>query len=203
MEKQASKRKPMSRRAFWLNILVMMMVVVAAVFLTFRWMDDYTQHGRAIRVPDVTNVDEADAIDALGRAGLMGESYDKTYVKGVPAGVVVAQRPKADAKVKKGRRIYLTVSSGNEPMVTLPDIADNSSLRQAASQLRAAGFRLTENDTIRGEADWVYKVLYNGREMHGGDVVPEGSTLTLVIGNGHKEAEAEEEPAIEIDDEWF
>ena len=195
------EKEPMKRNVFWINIAAMLLVVILTIFLTFRWISAYTQHGKAILVPDVTGIDESDAIAALHAKKLKGVPYDKTYVKDVPAGVVVGQRPDADAKVKRGRVVYLTLSSGNEPMVALPDIADNSSLRQASSQLRAAGFVLTPNDTIRGEIDWVYKVLYNGKEMHGGDLVPEGASITLVVGNGEKEKEKKPEPV--IDDDWF
>jgi beta-lactam-binding protein with PASTA domain len=201
-EKESQKNAPMRRSIFWLNIVAMLAVVVLAVFLTFRWMNAYTQHGKAILVPDVTGMDEADAMSALSSKSLKGISYDKTYVKGVPVGVVVSQRPSSDAKVKRGRAIYLTLSSGNEPMVTMPDIADNSSLRQATSQLKAAGFNLLPNDTIRGEADWVYKVLYNGKELHGGDLVPEGASITLVVGNGRKDQD-ENKPEPTLDDNWF
>lgn len=201
-EKESQKNAPMRRSIFWLNIVAMLAVVVLAVFLTFRWMNAYTQHGKAILVPDVTGMDEAEAMSALSAKSLKGISYDKTYVKGVPVGVVVSQRPSSDAKVKRGRAIYLTLSSGNEPMVTMPDIADNSSLRQATSQLKAAGFNLLPNDTIRGEADWVYKVLYNGKELHGGDLVPEGASITLVVGNGRKDQD-ENKPEPTLDDNWF
>ncbi|MBR4779237.1 MAG: PASTA domain-containing protein, partial [Bacteroidaceae bacterium] len=121
----------MKRNVFWINIAAMLLVVILTIFLTFRWISAYTQHGKAILVPDVTGIDESDAIAALHAKKLKGVPYDKTYVKDVPAGVVVGQRPDADAKVKRGRVVYLTLSSGNEPMVALPDIADNSSLRQA------------------------------------------------------------------------
>jgi len=201
-EKETKEKKPMKRSVFWINIVAMPAVVVLAVFLTFRWMNTYTEHGKAILVPDVTGMDEAEAISALSAKSLKGISYDKTYVKGVPVGVVVSQRPASDAKVKRGRAIYLTLSSGNEPMVSMPDIADNSSLRQATSQLKAAGFNLLPNDTIRGEADWVYKVLYNGQELHGGDLVPEGASITLVVGNGRKEKD-DNQPEPTIDDNWF
>lgn len=203
MSDKTPKRKSMSRKAFWLNILAMLILVGVAIFLTFRWMNAYTQHGRAIIVPDVTNVTEEEAVSMLSEHDLVGISYDKAFEKGVPAGVVIAQRPLADAKVKRGRSVYLTISSGSEPMVALPDLADNSSLRQASSQLRASGFALTANDTITGEADWVYKVLYKGREMRGGDLVPVGATLTLVVGNGEKPKEEAEELPAEVEEEWF
>lgn len=195
----------MGRVAFWLNLLAMCIVAVVAVWLTFRWMDSYTMHGNAILVPDVSDMDENEAITILQNHELQGLSTDKMYIKDVPAGTVVMQRPKADAKVKRGRTIYLTVSSGNEPMVELPDVADNCSYRQAASQLRAAGFILTDNDTIPGELDWVYKVLWNGTETRRGQKVPEGSTLTLVVGSGIHTLEEEEVDEIdaEIENDFF
>ena len=194
------KRKPMKRIVFWLNILAMVIIAIAALWLTFHWIDAYTQHGKAILVPDITDMQEGEAIDILQSHGLQGVTTERMYVKGVPTGIIVAQRPKADAKVKRGRTIYLTISSGNEPMIALPDIVDNSSYRQAASQLRAAGFLLTPNDTVRGEADWVYKVLLDGVELQGGQKIPEGSTLTLVVGNGlHADTETIEEAVVDND----
>lgn len=201
MRNKEHTKKPMSRANFWLNILAMIAIVSLTIFITFRWIDGYTQHGKAILVPDATGIDENDAINMLQSHELQGLSTDRMYAKSIPAGIVVAQRPKADSKVKRGRTIYLTISSGNEPMVELPDVADNCSYRQAASQLRAAGFILTENDTIRGEVDWVYKILYQGKEMHSGQKVPEGSTLTLVVGNGMGDSKIE--PESDVEDDWF
>ena len=87
-------------------------------------------------------------------------------------------------------------------MITVPDIADNSSLRQAESRLRAAGFKLTPHDTIEGELDWVYSVRYNGRELQGEEKIPEGSELTLVIGGGSRiEADTLGVPTVE--EGWF
>jgi hypothetical protein len=87
-------------------------------------------------------------------------------------------------------------------MITIPDIADNSSLRQAESRLRAAGFQLTPHDTIKGELDWVYAIRLGERELQGEELVPEGSTLTLVIGGGEKlDADTLGVPTVE--DGWF
>lgn len=165
----------------------MVAVVVAAVFITFRWIDSYTEHGVAITVPDITGLQEEEAISKLTQHSLAGVIDDHIYIKGVPEGEIISQRPEQHSKVKRGRKIYLTVSSGNQPMIAVPDIADNSSLRQAESRLRAAGFKLMPHDTIDGELDWVYGVRYKGRELQGEELVPEGSELTLIIGGGKKE----------------
>ena len=184
------------------NLVAMAAVVVVAVFITFRWMDSYTEHGKAIVVPDIQGMEEADAMSKLSQYDLVGVVSDQVYIKGVPPGEITAQRPAAQAKVKRGRKIYLTVSSGNQPMIAIPDIADNSSLRQAESRLRAAGFKLAPNEVIAGDLDWVYGVRYKGRELKAGELVPEGAELTLVVGGGNKE-ETETLGAPVVEDGWF
>ena len=72
------------------------------------------------------------------------------------------------------------------PLQEVPDVADNSSVRQAEARLLAAGFRLTNNDSIPGEKDWVYAVKYRGNSLEIGAKVPMGAILTLVIGNGEE-----------------
>ena len=189
-------------RLLFINLIAMAAVVVAAVFITFRWMDSYTEHGMAVKVPDITGLPEQEAVAVLAEHQLVGVTSDHVFVKGVPAGEITAQRPAAAAKVKRGRKIYLTVSSGNQPMIAIPDIIDNCSLREAESRLRAAGFKLTPHDTISGDLDWVYGIRYSDRELQNYEQVPEGAELTIVVGGGDKtESEVLDMPTVE--DGWF
>ena len=189
-------------RLLFINLVAMALVVVAAVLITFRWIDSYTEHGVAINVPDITGMQEQEAIAALADHQLVGVTSDHVFVKGVPAGEITAQRPAAGAKVKRGRKIYLTMSSGNHPMIAIPDIIDNCSLREAESRLRAAGFKLASHDTIPGDLDWVYGIRYNDRELQNHEQVPEGAELTIVVGGGDKpESEVLEMPVVE--EGWF
>ena len=189
-------------RLLFINLIAMAVVVVAAVFITFRWMDSYTEHGIAVKVPDITGLPEQEAVAVLAEHQLVGVTSDHVFVKGVPAGEITAQRPAAAAKVKRGRKIYLTVSSGNQPLIAIPDIIDNCSLREAESRLRAAGFKLTPHDTISGDLDWVYGIRYSDRELQNYEQVPEGAELTIVVGGGDKtESEVLDMPTVE--DGWF
>lgn len=199
-----TEKRPIKRqiRLLLINLAAMAAVVVAAVLITFRWIDSYTEHNIAIKVPDITGMQEQEAIDHLAQHNLEGIASDRVFIKGVPAGEITAQRPAAEAKVKRGRKIYLTVSSGNQPMITIPDVIDNSSLREAESRLRAAGFRLTPHDTIPGDLDWVYGVRYEGRELKSQERVPEGAQLTIVVGGGNKE-ESDIIEAPTVEDDWF
>lgn len=202
MSKDINKGGKKTWRFVLINLAAMAMVIVAAVFITFRWIDNYTEHGVAIVVPDITGMQEEDAVSKLSQHSLVGVVDDHIYIKGVPVGEIISQRPAQHSKVKRGRKIYLTVSSGNQPMIAVPDIADNSSLRQAESRLRAAGFKLTPHDTIDGELDWVYGVRYKGRELQGEEQIPEGSELTLIIGGG-KKADVDTLGVVSVEEGWF
>ena len=37
---------------------------------------------------------------------------------------------------------------------------------------------------VSGEKDWVYGVIYQGRQLQIGDKAPIGATLTLMVGDG-------------------
>ena len=199
-----TEKRPIKRqiRLLLINLAAMGTVVVAAVLITFRWIDSSTEHNIAIKVPNITGMQEQEAIEHLAQHDLEGIASDRVFIKGVPAGEITAQRPAAEAKVKRGRKIYLTVSSGNQPMITIPDVIDNSSLREAESRLRAAGFRLTPHDTIPGDLDWVYGVRYEERELKSQERVPEGAQLTIVVGGGNKE-ESDIIEAPTVEDDWF
>ena len=186
------------------NLLAMVIVAIILIIVTFRWMESYTLHGQYITVPDVTGMFEEEARQALTVSGLKYEISDYKFDKTMVEGGVIEQKPKPGAFVKQGRKIYLTLNSGKEPLRAVPDVADNSSLRAAESKLRAAGFKLTETEYVDGDQDWVYEIKYLGEEIKAGTEIPEGSTLTIVAGNGNPVEEIEEaDSTIVIDMDFF
>ena len=150
---------------------------------TLLWLDSYTHHGEAYMVPNVKNKTLNEAQQALSNQKLKGLVIDSSYVKGVPDGMVLDQNPAGGARVKEGRTIYLTVTTSKVPLVKLPDLIDNSSLRQAEAKLKAMGFKLTEPEYVSGEQDWIYGIKYRGRNLVSGDKVPHEAMLTLCVGN--------------------
>ncbi len=179
-------------RFFWVNIIAMVVVMVVVIFGVLKALDVYTRHGEAVVVPDVKGLDLADAQKMFADRGLTAVVADSSYVKNQPAGCVLDYNPVAGQRVKEGRTVYLTINTLNTPLQEVPDVADNSSVRQAEARLLAAGFRLTNNDSIPGEKDWVYEVRYRGQVLRLGDKVPTGATLTLVIGNGKEAPQPDE-----------
>lgn len=203
-------------RFFWLNLIAMIVVVIGACWGTLLWLDHYTHHGEAYVVPNVKNKSLGEAQLALHNQKLEGLVVDSSYVKGLPDGMVLDQNPAEGARVKEGRTIYLTVTTSKVPLVKLPDLVDNSSLRQAEAKLKAMGFRLTEPEYVSGEQDWIYGIKYRGRSLMSGDKVPHEAMLTLCVGNtAIRDSLAMDSTPImisegvpenseaEVDDSWF
>lgn len=176
-----------SNRFFWLNLVAMIIVVIAIALGTLQWLDNYTRHGEAVVVPNVKGLPMRQAENEIYKQSLKAVAIDSSYVKGMPPGAILEQNPAGGSKVKKGRTVYLTINMDSAPKVSVPDIMDNSSLRQAEAKLRALGFRVTEPEYISGEKDWVYSVTYKGRTLNAGDKVPHEALLTLHAGNGNDE----------------
>ena len=169
---------------FWVNILAMIAAVSATLFVVLKGVDVYTRHGQAVVVPDVKGMGTAEAEKIFRNHGLNCVVSDSGYVKTMPAGCILEYTPSAGQKVKEGRTVYLTVNALNTPLLTVPDVADNSSVRQAEARLLAVGFKLDEIEYVAGEKDWVYGVKYKGRQLELREQVPVGVPLTLMVGNG-------------------
>lgn len=150
-------------------------------------IDIYTHHGEAVVVPDVKGMTVGEAGKVFENKGLACVISDSTYVKDKPAGCILDYNPAAGQKVKEGRIIYLTINAINIPLQAVPDVADNSSLRQAEARILASGFKLNDIEYMAGEKDWVYGVKYQDRVLAMGEKVPMGATLTLMVGNGGEE----------------
>lgn len=173
-----------TNKFFWLNLVAMIVVMVALLFGVLKWLDVYTRHGEAVVVPDVKGMTVDEATKMFSSHGLVCVVSDSNYVKNKAAGIVLDVNPGAGQKVKEGRTIYLTINTLSIPLRAVPDVADNSSLRQAQAKVLAAGFKLNEVHLVPGEKDWVYGIQYQGRPLEAGEKVPLGAFLTLMVGNG-------------------
>ncbi len=204
-----------NNRFFWLNLIAMVVVITAIIVGTLFWLDNYTHHNQSYLVPNVKNQTLPEAEQALTTQKLKGIVIDSSYVKGMPSGIILEQTPAAGSRVKEGRTVYLTITTNDVPLVKIPDLIDNSSLRQAEAKLKAIGFKLTEPEYVSGEQDWVYGIKYRGRSLRAGDKVPYEALLTLSVGNtAIRESQStdslnldidlgtsDDEP--QVDDSWF
>lgn len=179
-------------RFLWGNIIAMFIVVIALFIGVQFWLADYTHHGENIEVPNLYGVSYEEAVDQMSGYGVFVVASDTGYNKKMEANCILVQTPGAGTKVKEGRTIYVTVNSPSSPKVKIPDIIDNSSLREAQARLTAIGFRLSEPRPVEGERDWVYGIVADGRSLQAGDMVSIETPLTLVVGNGIMEEDVED-----------
>ncbi len=202
-------------RFFWLNLIGMGVIAIAAIIGTLEWLDTYTHHGKSYVVPNVKNQSLQQAQTLLNNQRMQGVVVDSNYVKELTPGIVLDQKPASGMRVKEGRTIYLTINTREVPRIRIPDIIDNSSVRQAAAKLKAMKFKLTEPELVPGEQDWVYGIKYRGKKLQSGDRVPFEALLTLCVGNTHlrdsldadslslKLRMNDEDDEVQIDDSWF
>lgn len=171
-------------KMLWGNLIAMAAVVAALAFGFKYAVDVYTHHGKSIVIPNLIHTKYDNAYVALQNLGLEIEVSDTGYVKTLPAGCILEQFPAAGECVKPGRTVYITINATNTPTITLPDVIDNSSLREAMARLTSMGFKLSTPQFIAGEKDWVYGITVNGRHVVAGDRIPVDARLTILVGNG-------------------
>jgi hypothetical protein len=179
----------LTSKYIWLNLLAMAIVLVLLVVGAKFGIDIYTHHGEAILIPDIRHKSYADAKQILANEGLLIEVTDTGYVRTLPADCILEQSPQPGDKVKSGHVIYVIVNSGNTPTITLPDIIDNSSVREAIAKLTAMGFKVGPPQYIVGEREWVYGATVNGRHVSAGERIPVGAEVVLQVGNGSRSAD--------------
>ncbi len=171
---------------FWGNILAMVIIVVLLALGLRYGLDLYTRHGQTVEVPNVVKKTFNDAEDLLDQLHLTVVVSDTDYVKTLPPNTVLEQSPSAGDIVKPGRIVYLKINSPSTPRRELPDVIDNSSMRDAQSKLTAMGFRLGETEFIPGEREWVYGIKCGGKQLASGDKVSVEDVLILQVGDGRR-----------------
>lgn len=175
-------------RYLWGNLAAMVIAVILLCIGAKYGLDLYTHHGESIPIPDVRHKQFADAEQLLKDIDLQIEVSDTGYVRTLPAGCILEQSPAPGECVKSGHVIYVTINSSHSPTITLPDVIDNCSLREAMAKLTAMGFKLGTPEYVAGEEDWVYGVLVKGRHIVAGDKVSVDDVLTILVGNGKRDA---------------
>ncbi len=171
-------------RYLLLHFLAMAVFVVLVGLGVKFGLEYYTHHGEGIEVPLVKGQTYNKAHQVLDELGLVIMVSDSGYNKEFPADYILAQSPNQGMKVKRGHVIYVTVNSPSSPTFAIPDIVDNSSVREAEAKLMAMGFRLLPPQKVPGEKEWVYGILCRGRRVSNGDRIPIEHPLTLLVGSG-------------------
>lgn len=171
-------------KSLWLNLLLMALFVVALGVSVVVGINVYTKHGEEVAVPMLTKMTFSQAEELLDDYGLVVVATDTAWDKRLPANFIMQQSPLPGTKVKSGRVIYVTVNASSVPTITLPDVVDNSSFREAMVKLRILGIKTGEPKYVPGEKDWVVGAECRGKSISVGYKVPIDAIVTLVVGSG-------------------
>lgn len=175
----------------WGNIWAMILVVFLLGLGVKYGIIFYTHHGETIVVPDLTHKSYSDADAEMEKLGLKIAVSDTGYVRTLPPDCILEQSIPAGQRVKSNHIIYVTINASSSPTIAIPDIIDNSSLREAQARLTAIGFRLTAPEYVSGEKDWVYGIKADGKNVVAGQRVPVDKQLTIVVGDGKLSRDAQ------------
>lgn len=151
------------------------------VVVNFFVMPGYTRHGDYVVVPDVRNYVSVDAERTLEERSLLVEVVPQRYSPSTPRDAVIDQSPAAGSQVKPGRRVYITVNTGDQVMIRVPRLEDLP-LREASGRLSALGLRTGDvrPDTIPSP----YANTITRQEPAPGDSLPQGGSVRLWYSTG-------------------
>jgi eukaryotic-like serine/threonine-protein kinase len=173
-----------TKRSFFINLLIAAFIAFAALFIFFQLLDWITKHGEYIKVPSVKGKTITDAKKILEAEGFEVEVQDSVYYDSLPRLSVVKQTPDPEMLVKVNRTVYLTVNRAQPPLITVPNFVGQT-MRSVEMQLRSLGFKLGDTtykpDFAVGS---ILEQLYNGSTIKPGTKIPMGSSIALVIGGG-------------------
>jgi beta-lactam-binding protein with PASTA domain len=171
-------------KIFFKNLAISMVIAVVLVMLLLIWLNIFTRHGQALPVPDFYGLSLEETQKLAHKNKLRYQIIDSVYTTLVPRGCVVEQNPKPGFKVKKRRRIILTVNAFNPEMVAVPNLVGLPK-RQALAVIQSSGL---EPGVLRYKpdisVDFVMNQLHNGKEIVPGDSLQKGSIIDLILGKG-------------------
>ena len=151
---------------------------------TLLWLRLYTHHGQAIVVPDLAGLTVSEVDDVTSSRNLRFEIVDSVFSSEMPRGTVLKQNPRASTRVKKNRKIFLTMNAVNPEMVSMPRL-EGLSIRQARLALQNAGLILGD---IEYRPDYavnnVLQQLHNDSVINEGTEIRKGEVIGLVLGMG-------------------
>jgi len=176
--------KFITSKPLWVNILAGISIFLLMLLSFFFLLDWITGHGKYEKVPSVVGLNIDAARLNLMAQGFAVEVSDSVYDGTIGALSVVKQSPDADALVKHGRTIYLSINRAVAPQVEMPNMVGYS-FRSAQMYLATLGLKLGDT-TYRADIarNSVLEQDYNNNIIQPGTKIPIGSVISFVLGSG-------------------
>lgn len=172
-------------KTFFINLGIIFGFTLVLIFIIAKSLDSYTGRGEYILVPPLQAMNGDSLVLNSDENFLQYVIIDSIFdSKSIP-GTVSQQYPTVGAKVKKGRKIYLTIITKGREYIPMPNLVDLS-IRRAIDVINQS--RLTVNQLIFVEnfaRNAVLAQLIRQDTIAADSMVLIGTPINLVVGNGH------------------
>ena len=173
----------LTKRAFYINLLIAIALVVIIIEVAFLSLKGYTRHGEEIVVPNFVGLN-CDSILEQCKDDFNFVMLDSVYTRNLPEGSIYQQDPLPNSNVKKGRNLYYVKVSEAPEKVVMPNLK-NLSLRQAMVALRANGLKVSELEFVDHFArNAIVEQEFKGEVIEPGTELVKGSSIKLKVGYG-------------------
>jgi beta-lactam-binding protein with PASTA domain len=186
---KSQKNNSSVSRILLVNGIAFIALIFAGYFLTTTLLNNFTHHGQSIPVPDLSGMKVTKLESVLAEHHFIPKVVDSLYDPDKAPGTVLDQDPAPESKVKENRTIYLTINATQPPDVKMPDLIDVS-YRQAEAILESFGLvsgEITYRSDLAKNA--VLEQRYKNAIIKPGRMIPKGSQIDLVLGDGLGEIE--------------
>jgi len=170
-------------KRFWRLLAILGIGTAVFYFLFFSvFLPIITRQGEEVILADLTGKPYARVRALLEERGFVTEVIDSVYKPDMSPLSVVAQDPLPGTRIKKGRKIYLTVSSHMPPLVPFPRVEGLPYDQVYRLLTESYGFSVGEVVVVSGEvSDVVREARYQGKRLVAGTLVPKYSRIDLVV----------------------
>lgn len=178
------EKEPFFKRYPWaLHLLIMLGVSLVILMLVFVFIRIYARQGEEYELPDMVGKNIAE-LQADNPIELDLVVLDSLYRPGEEGGIVLTQTPKGGTMVKKGRKLYITMTAFSPEDAVLPELS-GLTVRQAVSELYNCGLQAGRlkfvDDPYKNN---VIDQTSKGKSIYAGQQIERGTVVDLVVGLG-------------------
>ncbi len=178
-----AKESFFKRYPWALHLLIMLGVSLVVLVLVFMVIRIYARQGDEYELPDMVGHNVAELMDDNPIA-LDVVVMDSIFRPGQEGGIILTQDPKGGTMVKKGRKLYITMTAFTPEDAVLPELV-GLTVRQAVSELQAAGLQAGKLKFVEDPyKNNVIEQTCKGKTVYAGQQIERGSTIDLLVGLG-------------------
>lgn len=168
-------------KKYWVIPLVGLISILIILIIVDNIILPYYVSATEYRVPDVVNMHKDEAIRILKELNLNPIVHTSRYDQKYEKDHVMFQNPYPNTLVKEGRRIYLTISGG-EQTVKMPNLI-NKTVRDAQITLERVGLVLDSVENV--ESEFLPNTVVEQQYREGTDLY-QGTLVSIKVSIGPK-----------------